>query len=362
MRLFVSTAILGAVAGMLAAAATPDRAIRALIDGGHWKQARAALEPRMKANPSDAEAASLLSRVRSAYGDLDGALALAESAVKVEPKNAEYRWQLAAIVGSLAQKAGVLKQIGLGRRFRQEAARAIALDPSFVDPRLGMISFYIQAPGIIGGDRKKAEQMAADIARIDPAQGYLARAQLLLETKAEGDFEALYRQAFEAASAPEVKWEAGARMLNLHLAAKTQKLDAAEEDARGLLQFDAHRAGPYIGLALVYAMRGKLAELDALLAEAEKAVPDDLGPFYQAGRVLLTTAGGDLSRADRYLRKYLTIEPEPGQPGPAAAHWRLGQVLEKQGRKAEAIAELEQAVRMNPDFENAKKDLKRLKS
>jgi tetratricopeptide (TPR) repeat protein len=91
-------------------------------------------------------------------------------------------------------------------------------------------------------------------------------------------------------------------------------------------------------------------------------VPDDLGPFYQAGRVLLTTAGGDLSRADRYLRKYLTIEPEPGQPGPAAAHWRLGQVLEKQGRKAEAIAELEQAVRMNPDFENAKKDLKRLKS
>lgn len=129
MRLFVSTAILGAVAGMLAAAATPDRAIRALIDGGHWKQARAALEPRMKANPSDAEAASLLSRVRSAYGDLDGALALAESAVKVEPKNAEYRWQLAAIVGSLAQKAGVLKQIGLGRRFRQEAEQAIALDP-----------------------------------------------------------------------------------------------------------------------------------------------------------------------------------------------------------------------------------------
>jgi hypothetical protein len=40
MRLFVSTAILSAVAGMLTAAATPDRAIRALIDGDHWKQAQ----------------------------------------------------------------------------------------------------------------------------------------------------------------------------------------------------------------------------------------------------------------------------------------------------------------------------------
>ena len=46
----------------------------------------------------------------------------------------------------------------------------------------------------------------------------------------------------------------------------------------------------------------------------------------------------------------------------ARPEFYLGLLLEKQGRKAEAIAELEQAVRMNPDFENAKKDLKRLKS
>jgi hypothetical protein len=36
-------------------------------------------------------------------------------------------------------------------------------------------------------------------------------------------------------------------------------------------------------------------------------------------------------------------------------------VLEKQSRKPEAVAALETAVRMKPDLEAAKKDLKRLK-
>ncbi len=361
MRLLVATLCVGVVLG-IGVEAAPDGATRALIEGGHWRQARAALEPRVKANPGDAEAAALLSRVRSTFGDLDGALALAESAVKLEPKNAEYRWQLAEVVGSLAQKAGVLKQFGLARRFRTEAEQAMALDPAFVDPRLGMISFYIQAPGIVGGDKKKAEQMAAEIARIDPAQGYLARAQVLTETKTDGDFATLYKQAYDAAKTPDVKWTAGVRLLNLHLAQKTQNLDAAEQQARALAQLDAHRVAAYNGLALVYAMRGNLTALDTTLADAERAVPDNFAPFYQAGRVLVTTAGGDLVRAERYLRKYLTIEPEPGQPGHAAAHWRLGQVLEKQNKKSEAIAEIEQAVRMNPSLEDAKKDLKRLKN
>jgi hypothetical protein len=39
----------------------------------------------------------------------------------------------------------------------------------------------------------------------------------------------------------------------------------------------------------------------------------------------------------------------------------LGLALEKQGRKPEAIAALETAVRMDGSFEPAKKDLKRLK-
>jgi hypothetical protein len=41
-----------------------------------------------------------------------------------------------------------------------------------------------------------------------------------------------------------------------------------------------------VGGTIVYASRGKWAELDATLAEAEKAVPDNLAPYYQAGRII----------------------------------------------------------------------------
>ena len=70
----------------------------------------------------------------------------------------------------------------------------------------------------------------------------------------------------------------------------------------------------------------------------------------------------DLPRAERYARKYLAQEPEPTSSSPAVAHWRLGLVLEKQGRKGDAIAERQSATRMDPKFEQAQKDLKRLKA
>ncbi|RPJ55307.1 MAG: tetratricopeptide repeat protein [Acidobacteria bacterium] len=43
------------------------------------------------------------------------------------------------------------------------------------------------------------------------------------------------------------------------------------------------------------------------------------------------------------------------------AHWRLALTLEKLNRKPEAIHELQSALRLAPDFEEAKRDLKRLK-
>jgi tetratricopeptide (TPR) repeat protein len=356
----LATAAIVYLLGAMSAVAAPDPATRTLIEGNHWKQARAILEPRVKANPSDAEAAALLSSVREAYGDLDAALALAETAVRLEPKSADSHWQLAQVVGSLAQRASVFKQFGLARRYRQEVEAAMALDPKLVDARVGMMEFYLQAPGIAGGDTKKGAALADEIGRIDPARGFLAKARVLIATKGQGDLESLYRQAADSAKTPDVKYDATGSLMNYYLAPKTSKPDAAEQQARALLKIDPHRSGGYTGLALVYATAGRLTDLDAVLADAEKNIPDNLGAYYQAGRVLLTE-GKELPRAERYLRKYLTQEPEPNAPGLPQAHWRLGQVLEKEGRKAEAIAELDQAVKLKPDFDDAKKDLKRLK-
>ena len=69
-----------------------------------------------------------------------------------------------------------------------------------------------------------------------------------------------------------------------------------------------------------------------MLAQAEKAVPDDLTPYYEAGTVLLDEHS-DLTRAERYFRKYLSQEPEGNEPRLAEARGQLGLVLEKEGHR-----------------------------
>jgi tetratricopeptide (TPR) repeat protein len=103
----------------------------------------------------------------------------------------------------------------------------------------------------------------------------------------------------------------------------------------------------------------KWSELEATLAASEKNVPDNLVCYYRAANTLLNI-GKELTRAEGYFRKYLTQEPEPNAASHAATHWRLGLVLEKQGRKADAMAELQTALKMDPNSP-AKADLKRLK-
>jgi hypothetical protein len=45
---------------------------------------------------------------------------------------------------------------------------------------------------------------------------------------------------------------------------------------------------------------------------------------------------------------------------PAVAHWWLGLILEKQGKEADALSELQAATKLDPRFDQAQKDLKRL--
>ena len=68
-----------------------------------------------------------------------------------------------------------------------------------------------------------------------------------------------------------------------------------------------------------------------------------------------------MTRAEAAFRKYLTQEPEPTAPPIWAGRWRLGLVLEKMSRTPEAVSELEAALKLKPDSEEVKKDLKRVK-
>ena len=134
----------------------------------------------------------------------------------------------------------------------------------------------------------------------------------------------------------------------------------AETRAQQALGVDRSRVDAYAVLAEVYADRQDWSALDGVLEEAGKQVPDDLAPQYRAAERLLDTHH-DPARAERYLRTYLGQEAEGNEPGPAEAHWKLGQVLHSQGRDRAAIEEWRESLRLDPDSP-AGRDLKSLHS
>ena len=338
-------------------ATAADVSLEALQEAGHWKRLRRMVEPQA-ANPQNAQSAYFLSCVKTAFGDLDGALELAQRAVSLEPGNSKYHQQLAVASGRKANKASFFKKMSLGGQYKTEIKKAVELDPKNLDALWELMEFYKNAPGIAGGDPKKARSLAEDIMRLNPAKGYLALAELATPGKQDADIEDYYRKA---AQADPKSYEVQIRLAWFYLSDRQKKYDLADKHAKQAISLDPARIGAYKVMAAVRARQQHWQDLDAILAQAETVVPDDLSTYFYAGLEILL-GGKDPSRAERYLRKYLTQEEaEAYAPHLSRAHWRVGQALEKQGRKTEAIAEVETALRLEPDLEVAKKTMKVLK-
>jgi tetratricopeptide (TPR) repeat protein len=325
-----------------------------LMERGRWKDARAAVAT---LPAGQARTLYLQSRVQLAFDHPEEALASAERAVQLEPGNAAYHEQIAEACGDLAQRSGKLKAFGLARRLRKEAEQAASLDPRQVEAREVLVNFFWLAPGIVGGDKNKSTAMAAEIARLSPGEGAMVQAELAMRAKNESRAESLYQRALES---KRTSYPAHLQLARLYGGDTRQRWDLVEKHARAALASDPGRSGAYAVLAQVFVHGQRWDELEAMFAEAGKQIPGNLTPQYQAARVLLSEHRDSL-RAEKYLRQYLTVEPEGGAPSFARARWRLGQALDRQGRKSEAVAELEAAVKMDPSFDEAKKDLKRVK-
>src|SRR5262249_21386142 len=219
----------------------------------------------------------------------------------------------------------------------------------------GLILFYLNAPGIAGGDKGKAKAIAEELGAIDPVRGWLAKAQIARAEKKLDQLDALYIKAAEA----DPKSYTGQRAEATSFGSQNN-YGSEEKYARAAIAIDAGRAGGYSRLAEAIAGAHRWKELEAVLADSERNVPDNLTPFFAVGVVLLQQ-DQELERAEAQVRKYLTQDPEGSSPSRAVARWRLGQVLEKLGRKKEAAAGIQAALKEQPDLKDAKKDLERLK-
>jgi len=288
-------------AALCSIASAQETAAEKLIEAGHWKRARAIVEPLYGEAPGNPLANFLMSQIRAAFGDRETPMSFAERAVALDPGTAKYHRQVAEVVGLVAQHSNVFQQIGLARKFRKEIDTALVLDPRDIQANRDLIEFYLLAPGIAGGDIRKAEAIASRIAAIDAAQGFLAQARIAEFRKQSGDMESFLRRAVEADPA------------SYRARVALARITASEEDARRAVQIDGTRVDAYAVLAELYADRAEWTKLDAVLSESAAQAPDDLVPYYRAAE-RLRRAQRDPQRAERYLAIYASQPPEGNEP------------------------------------------------
>jgi hypothetical protein len=339
-----------------AASDAPSIDVEALIQAGHFKRARAILTPQVAAHPDDAKACYQLAEVKASFKDFDGALPLAQHAVDLDGKNSDYHLKLGQIYGEMAARASMFAAGSLAVKFRKEVEIAIELNPKNLDALDSMMQFKFQAPSLMGGSKDEARALAEKITLLDASEGYLAHAELAELEKNPAQMETDFLQA---AQANPQSYHALTELARFYSEAPHAKYDEAAKNARNAVQLDSQRAEAYWILARVFALQQRWGDLEPILATAEKNVPDDLRPYFEAAQASLETEK-ELPRAEGYVKKYLSLEPEGEEPDYAAAHRLLGLIFEKEGRAADARAEIQTALQLRPNFRAAKDDLKRL--
>lgn len=287
-----------------------------------YAEARVVFQGQLSTNKNDATALYHMGRIVYAEGNSKEAVDWFEKAVKQNEQSATYHFWLGSALGDEAQKANKLRQPFLARRVKGEFERAVQLDPAMIEPRRGLVDFYSMAPGVMGGSMEKAKLQAAEIGKLDRLQGQFALARI----------------------------------------AQREKDAAAEESAfKVALASFPDSSAAYYSLAAFYRRQSRWDDAFALYDSLMRVMPDEKVVHVAYGAVA-AASGKNLERGERELKLYLENPPTdaPAQTL-SAARFRLGQIYERTARKDLARAEYLEAVKQNPQNQDAKKALDALK-
>ena len=108
--------------------------------------------------------------------DLDDAEAAAELAISMFSDEPEMYLMHASIMGSQASES-IFSALGYAKKALKSLEKATSLAPNEPKYKRGLMSFYLMAPSIAGGDTDKALELAEAIARLDTVQGIVAKSR-----------------------------------------------------------------------------------------------------------------------------------------------------------------------------------------
>jgi len=292
-----------------------------LIDARKLDEARPLVQSMLAKDKNDANAMFLMGRILDAEGKNSDAVDWYEKAIKVDEKNSRYHLFLGNALGEEAQNASKLRQPFLARRVKKEFERAVELDGKSIDAREGLVGFYSQAPGFMGGDMDKAKAQAIEIGKMDKMRGHLQMGRLLLRTKDS---------------------------------------TGAEKEYKAIITDYPDSSAGYFQMGAYYRGAGRYDESFAMYEHVLKAHPNEIAAHLTwAGTAAVS--GKNLERGEREAKYYIANAKDPGNVNLSNAHWRLGMIYEKGGKKDAARAEYNEALKLWPQSQNARKSLDALK-
>jgi len=302
------------------AAAGLDDTIPALIASGRVDEALTALHGEIISSPNDAGAHNLRCRAYFSLGQWDRGVGDCEKAVRLDPDNSRFHMWLGRIYGEKADKSGFMTAAGLAGKVREQFEEAVRLDPNNVEARTDLAEFYLEAPGIVGGGRDKAQQQADALLRLEPARGH---------------------------------W------VNGRLAEKRKDFEAAEKEYRAAIEATHGSASNWLNLGLFYKHRERWNEMEQTLTRVRSAPLDRPDALVDAADVLIHTER-NLPEAVQLLKAYLRSGTKVEQAPVFKVHYLLGAADEKLGDREGAAAEYRSALDLAHEFQPAQQALQRV--
>ena len=152
-----------------------------LFEAGQLVKARQFFEALHQQQPINTSAPFYLGRIAYAEKNYEQAIPWFKMAVDGEQCNADYHVWLGRAYGHHAQQVNIFRKPALARQVYIHFEKAVGCDPDHVAAHWDLMEYYLRAPRFLGGSRKKAEEQAAIITRLDPAAGQKAQ-QFIADT------------------------------------------------------------------------------------------------------------------------------------------------------------------------------------
>ncbi|MBX3388335.1 MAG: tetratricopeptide repeat protein [Phycisphaeraceae bacterium] len=279
---------------------------------------QAGVDEALASSPGNERALYAKALLDRAKGDRRQAKAVMEGLVKSSPAVAEYHATYGTLCFEVINTAGTFEQMSLASTGRAEYEKAIQLDSSLIEPRVGLGRFFLMAPGYAGGSYRKAEEQANALIALPDGKGEVFGRSLLGDIYADkGDWAKMEEQYNLAESAKGPNASPSIAMRGYAQALLTKKKDPAA----ALVVLERYRA---------------------------VASADDAGPWYLTGEAK-KALGDDEGAIAAYLK---AVEIAPSA---ANSRYAIAQLLEKKRRFAEAAAQYREfASRFPADSRAAK--------